>query len=200
MSALTDKLARQAQEKPPQVVDNKQNIKESVQPKSGHSSQAENIPNTNPLRPRPTAQRAEPREKQYLYSTPQSPTFSIHLTGETVQSNKGVMVLNQVQHDEVQNLITKHRRFDISQNMVLMDLSGAEEVARRHMAEEANKPQAARGMSSTSHSAARKIMLDGHEVEDKLSVLDVIEQEAAHGEDMNVDPETGKPADNIPRT
>lgn len=132
------------------------------------------------------------REREYLYSTPQSPTFSIHLTGVTLQADKGIIRATEKQHEEIQNLIVKGRRFDLSQNMVLIDLTEAEKVAQAHMREEANKPNAARGMTSTSHSAAKMQMLEGHEIPDKLSELDVKECDAVHGEDTKVDPVTGK--------
>lgn len=89
-------------------------------------------------------------EKTYDYATPHSDGYSFYFAdGSFVQTENGVMRLNQTQHDEIQTLIKKHRRHDIAQNMVLVDRDAAEKAARAYLAQLEGKKQGHAGASST---------------------------------------------------
>lgn len=134
-------------------------------------------------------------EKTYMYSTPNADNYTIQLSDENVSAYRGVLTLNQAQHDEVQKLITKHKRFDISQNIILLDFEAAERIAKEHIEKESQRHAAARGASSTMDRHRLEDALVGEQKPgDRLRNLDVIEEGVMHAEDNNLDPQ-GQNAD-----
>lgn len=92
----------------------------------------------------------EPEEVTYDYATPNSDGLTFHFAdGTSVTTENGVMRLNQTQHNEIQTLIKKHRRHDISQQMHLVDKDAAEKAARAFLATLEAKKQGHAGASST---------------------------------------------------
>lgn len=127
--------------------------------------------------------------KEYLYSTPNADNYTIQLTDENVTAYRGVLTVSQAQHDEIQKLITKHKRFDISQNIVLLDPEAAERIAKAHMEAESKKRAAARGASSTmNHHALEDALVADRKPGDALRNLDVVEEDAIHADDSKLNP------------
>lgn len=147
--------------------------------------------------------------KTYLYSTVHSPSLSLHLGGKTVQAKDGVLKLNQIQHEELQELIALGRP-DISSNVRLLDPEAAEKIARDYL--ERHKPVAGKGMTHSSKNAERNDFTqlpEGADPEyrhatsvdaspeamreralrlqkEKMGTLDVKESEFAHPEDDKI--------------
>jgi hypothetical protein len=136
-----------------------------------------------------------PKEGEFIYSTPSSEQFSIHLSGGEVRAQRGVLRVNQEQHDEIQKLIRSGRP-DIAQNALLLDMDAAERIAREHLEAEKLRNRTGRGATSTSMSAERMQHVEGHTIPDRLSQLDVVEEGATHGDDGNFNPD-GSPVTRI---
>lgn len=136
------------------------------------------------------ANKNEPEEKLYKYSTPNADNYTIQLQDENVKAYRGVLTVTEEQHREIQKLITKHKRFDISQNLILLDFEEAERIAKAHMEAESHRKVAARGASST---MATHLMEDARVKEgkpgDRLRNMDVVEEGVMHADDNKLNPE-----------
>jgi hypothetical protein len=136
-----------------------------------------------------------PKAGEFIYSTPNSEQFSIHLSSGEVRAQRGVLRVNSDQHREIQDLI-KSGRPDIAQNALLLDMDAAEHIAREHLEAEKLRNRTGRGATSTSMSAERMQHVEGHTIPDRLSQLDVVEEGATHGDDGNFNPD-GSPVTRI---
>lgn len=130
--------------------------------------------------------------KEYIYSTPLSERFGIHLSSGEVRANNSVLKVNEDQHKEIQDLI-KSGRPDIAQNAVLLDPAAAEKIALAHIEKQKlAQPMASRGATSTMHTAARMQNIEGHEIPNRLADLDVKEEAVIHADDSNLNPDGTK--------
>lgn len=177
------------------LVNNNQNAISGHQPAKVHEERQPEIPH-NKIAEEIRA-RAETREhlqqakeqEDYIYSCPNAHQFKIGLSDGPVQAKHGVMIVTPAQHKEIQELIHKHKRFDIAQNAILLDQTAAEEIAKKHMTEEQRRSAAARGMTSTMQTQAHMQNIEGHQIENKLDTLNVVELDAVHAEDSQLNPD-----------
>lgn len=108
----------------------------------------------------------EGEDRPHVYSTPQSPNFSIQfseLHGGTVTAHKGVLRLTDTQEAELQKMIKKGRP-DLTQNLIPLKMAEAEAMAR---ADIIARNQANRGGANTMNTT------EGTKRHENIAMVDV---------------------------
>jgi hypothetical protein len=90
-------------------------------------------------------------DRKYHYAVTNLDAMNMWLAGEHVFSDNKVMKLTKEQHEELQALMKKGNRPDITQNLQYIDVAAAEEVARKHLAQ--TRPNASQGAHNSSTTA-----------------------------------------------